>query len=170
MLTEIRSQRKCYYASESYSRSFFGKYIYLYQGKSSLRLTTDEIVLESESYARRIPFDSIKGIGLGRFSSWAKPTGLEYLVVRYQKNDDIETIRLIPHESGFDSTLATSQLVESWFETLSDVEELSGRIETPRFDPVSTLSARGSGQVIAALMGAGILAAAICGLAIWSFR
>jgi hypothetical protein len=137
MSQEIRSQRKCYYASAGYSASLWGKFGYLYEGKGRLRLTTDGLGLEVGGRDLTIPFGAIKGIGLGRFSSWSKPFGLEYLAVRYQRDGDLETIRLVPHEGPLDPSWSTSELVESWFRTLEQIEELSGRIEPPTFDPVT---------------------------------
>ena len=37
MSDELRVQRKCYYASSEYFNSFWGKYIYIYEGNGSLR-------------------------------------------------------------------------------------------------------------------------------------
>ena len=135
MSDDIRYQRKCYYASSNYSESFWGKFIYLYQGKGSLRLTTHAICLEGGPGAVEIPFTAIKSIRLGRFSSWSKPLGLSRLTVSYTQDGQSKTTHLIPYESNLDSTMATSELVASWHETLSGVEKLTNRVEPPHFQP-----------------------------------
>jgi hypothetical protein len=153
MSPEIRSQGKCYYASEAYSESFWGKFGYLYEGKGRLRLSTDGLSLEIGLGELSIPFDSIKGIGLGRFSSWSKPFGLDYLIVRYHQQDDLRTIHLIPFESAFDPTWTTSELVWSWYKTLGQIDELAGRIEPPQFEPPTQPT-----KVLFRMLAAGIVA------------
>jgi hypothetical protein len=160
MSRENRWQRKCYFASAEYAESFWGKFVYIYQGKGGLRLTTDGLSLEAGPRSLEIPFDAIKSIGLGRFSSWAKPAGLEHLIVRYGRDGEFETIYLVPHESAFDPTWTTSELVESWFRTLEGVEELSGRIEPPQFDPVTAPFEKTSG-LFAAGVGLGAIGMAV---------
>ncbi len=135
MSDDIRLQRKCYYASPEYSSSFWGKFIYLYQGNGSLRLTKNALRLENCPGAVEIPFTAIKGITAGRFSSWAKPLPLKYLKVAYTQDDESRAILLVPHESAFDSTQVTSEIVTSWQQTLLGIDELTNRVETPVFEP-----------------------------------
>ena len=152
MSQEIRSQRKCLYASAEYAASFWGKYCYIYQGKGSLRLTNEGLSLRSPSQELAIPFESIKSIGLDRFSSWTKPLGLENLTIRFERNGGLETIHLVPFESALDPTWMTSELVESWFQTLGEVEQLTGRIEPPTFEPVKPPNAGKAGILATGLI------------------
>jgi hypothetical protein len=137
---DIRFQPKCYYASDKYANSFIGRYVYLYQGQASLRLTEDALILQGGRNLT-IPLKCIKRIGLRRFSLIAKPFGLEALVVQYSIDDwESETIHLIPFESALTPTPITSQLVEDWFATLGQVKALAGRIEPPTFEPIKSSS------------------------------
>ena len=81
IVNDERHEQKCFYASPEYSASFWGKNIWLYQGKGTLRLTAHSLRLDTGPGSLEIPFHQIKSIGLGRFSVWAKPGGLDYLTV-----------------------------------------------------------------------------------------
>jgi hypothetical protein len=137
MSDDIRYQQKCYYASPKYCASFWGKFIFIYQGKGSLRATLKSLCLEGCPQAIEIPFQAVKSIGLGRFSVWSKPFGLSYLIVRYMQDGEPRAINLIPCTSARDPTWETSKLVASWYETLGRVEELTNRMEPPQFDQAS---------------------------------
>ena len=135
MSDELRFQRKCFYASSDYAESFWGKYIYIYQGKGSLRLKSNSLCLEGCPQAIEIPFEAINSVTMGRFSSWAKPLGLSRLNVTYVQDGETRTLHLVPYESVFDSTDVTSSFVASWFETLRHVETLADRVQVPQFEP-----------------------------------
>ncbi len=137
MSDELRFQRKCYYASADYAESFWGKYIYIYQGKGSLRLTRNSLCLEGSPQAIDIPFEAVNSITLDRFSSWAKPLGLSRLTVNYVREGQPRTIHLVPYESVFDSTEVTSDLVASWHETLRKVETLADRVQLSDLEPMT---------------------------------
>jgi len=154
MTDDIRYQPKCFFASREYSSSFWGRFIYLYQGKGSLRLTRHSLCLEDCPQGVEIPFKDIKSIGLSRFSTWSKPLGLSRLVVNYFHDDEPRTLHLVPFESIWDPTPKTSRLVSSWHETLGNVEELTNRVEPPQFDPSASESTTAGLYVIqAALLG-----------------
>ena len=140
MSSDVRYQRKCYFATPEYSSTLWGKFGYIYQGKGSLRLTTDSLCLDGCSHAFEAPFHTIKSVGLSRFSTWAKPLGLSRLSVTYVQDGEAHTIFLIPFESVFDSTIVTSKLVESWFDSLRKLDVLSNRIEPPQVAPRPALS------------------------------
>jgi hypothetical protein len=156
MADDIRFQRKCYYASARYSASFWGKYVWLYQGKGSLRLTKAALFLEGRSRELEIPLHAIKSIGLGRFSTLSKPFGLSYLIVRYTQDGEPEVLHLVPYESALNPTWTTSKLVDSWHETLGRVETLANRVEPRPFDPGAGPSRRkvagGLGIVVASAL------------------
>lgn len=153
MADDIRYQRKCYYASPEYSASFWGKFIYLYQGHGGLRLTTDSLCLEACTQAVEIPFHAIKSIGIGRFSTWAKPFGLSYLTVSYSRDGEPRMIHLVPCRSVLDLTWVTSDLVASWHETLGNVEELTNRVQPAQFEPDTPRSVR-IGVIVLAIVPA----------------
>jgi hypothetical protein len=134
MTDVIRYQRRCFFASGPYSASFWGKYIYLYEGDGGLRLTSDSLSLEDCSQAVEIPFEAIKSVTLGRFS-WTKPFGLNHLRVAYHHRGELRELNLIPFSGVMEPTWVTSQLVVSWLETLRGVEELTNRVETPTSFP-----------------------------------
>jgi hypothetical protein len=135
MSQEIRHQRKCYYASGEYAESAWGQFVWIYEDWGGLRLTTEGLTLSTRSGELDIPFEAIKGIALGRFASWSKPVRLARLTIRYRRDDDLRTIHLVPFESMFHPVWTTSKLVESWYDTLQQVEELTGRFEPPMKEP-----------------------------------
>ena len=165
MSDELRYQPSCYYASTAYSESFWGKFIYIYQGKGSLRLTTNSLCLEGCPRAVAIPFQAIKSIRLGRFSSWAKPFGLSRLTVRYTQEGEPRAIHLVPHVSAFDPTTVTSELVASWHETLGRVEELTDRVQSPQFEPEPSPP-----FVTGFLLTVCLIAPVVLGLIVWFVR
>ena len=162
MSDELRFQRKCFYASSNYAESFWGKYIYIYQGKGSLHLKSNSLCLEDCPQAIEIPFEEVNSVTMDRFSSWAKPLGLSRLTVNYLRDGEPRTVHLVPYESVFDSTEVTSSLVASWHETLRHVETLTNRVQLPQFEPEPQRSpALLNGLVVA---GALILPLVVLGL------
>ncbi|MDX1962622.1 MAG: hypothetical protein SFX18_05680 [Pirellulales bacterium] len=144
MSQDIRYQPKCYFASDDYAESFWGKYIYIYQGKGSLRLTDRSLCLEGCPEELEIPFQDIKWISSTNFSLWTKPFGLSRLTICYRSASESKIVHLIPHNSPFDPTWVTSELVQSWLQTLSQVEQLSDRVEYSQ--PASETTSAGVGQ------------------------
>jgi hypothetical protein len=138
-----RFEPKCYYASDRYTESFWGKYVWLYEGQGSLRLTDEGLELQNGPCLLSIPFDQIKGVSLGRFSWAMKPAGLSRLTVHSHKDGALKTIHLIPYHSTFDPTWTTSAIVEDWYRSLVLVEELTGRVESA--SPSLSLLARSRG-------------------------
>ena len=163
MSDELRFQRKCFYASSDYAESFWGKFIYIYQGKGSLRLMRNSLCLEDCPQTIEIPFETIKSVNMDRFSSWAKPLGLSRLTVTYMRDGGApRTIHLVPYESVFDATSVTSSLVASWHETLGHVETRANRVQLPKFEPEPQQSPVMLNRLIVA--GALILPLVILGL------
>ncbi len=149
---EIRDQPRCYYLTPEYARSFWGRYCWIYQGKGRLRLTSDGLRLECAPLRLEILLHAIKSVELGRFSSWAKPFGLNYLIVRYAQDGEAETIHLIPYESAFAPTWKTSELVVSWLDTLRGIDELAGRVASPDIDPAPSAPSGFRVAFVAALL------------------
>lgn len=149
MTDDRRYQRKCVYAEAKYANSFYGKYIFLYQGEGGLRLTAHSLRLEDCPHAVEIPFEAIKSIRLGWFSWWSKPLGSSRLEVSYIQDGELRGIDLVPYECSWDSNRDTSALVASWHETLGQVEELAERVEPSSFEPPDP-PLRGGGRRVAA--------------------
>ena len=126
-----RFEPKCFYASDRYTESFWGKNVWIYEGQGSLRLTNKGLELRTGLCSLSIPFDEIKGVSLGRFSRFLKPAGLAKITVHYHEDGALKTIHLIPYHSAFDPTWTTSAIVEDWYHSLGQVAELSGRVELP---------------------------------------
>lgn len=135
MSDNVRYQRNCYFASKSYADSFWGKYIYIYEGNGSLRLTSNSLALEGCRAAFEVPFKSITSINLSQFSSCAKPFGLSRLTVGFQHFNEHRIVHLIPYESAFDSTWATNDVVASWFKSLSEIPALQTLVEAYQDGP-----------------------------------
>jgi hypothetical protein len=152
MSDELRFQRKCFFASSDYAESFCGKYIYIYQGKGSLRLKSNSLCLEGCPQALDIPFGAVNSVTMDRFSSWAKPLGLSRLTVNYLRDGKPTTIHLVPYESVFDSTEVTSNLVASWHETLRQVETLANRVQLSQLEPMTQRSPLLSGLALAGVL------------------
>ncbi len=110
-----------------------------------------------------IPFHAIKSIGIGRFSSWAKPFGLTHLTVSYARDGEPRTINLVPCRSVLDPTWITSELVASWHETLGNVEALTNRVQPAQFEPEPPRSVR-NGVIALAIIPALLLLIGFRGL------
>lgn len=125
----IRSAGQCYYSTPEYASSFRGKYIWLFEGKGTLRLTTTFLALENSPLALYIPLPAIKSINIKFFSRWAKPIPWAYFDVKYLSDGHEKTIRLNPYDclTVWDS----NKLIESWITTFEHVDELKGRIKPP---------------------------------------
>ncbi len=160
-MNDERHEQKCFYASPEYSASFWGKNIWLYQGKGTLRLTAHSLRLDTGPGSLEIPFHQIKSIGLGRFSVWAKPGGLDYLTVRYEQDGELKGINLVPYVSVWDPTWNTCKHVAHWYEKLRGVEELTGRLEPPQFDPAVPYSKERRLSVTALLFVGSLMAGAV---------
>ena len=162
MFDELRFQRKCFYASRGYAESFWGKYIYIYQGKGSLHLKSNSLSLEGCPQAIEIPFEAVSSVTMDRFSSWAKPLGLSRLTVNYIRDGEPRTIHLVPFESVFDSTEVTSNLVTSWHETLRQVESLADRVHLSELEPVTQRSPLLNGLAVAGALALPLVVSWLC--------
>ncbi len=136
MLVELRQESSCYYSSPQYQASFWGQFVYIYEGRGILHVNSQGLRLVQKFQTLNIPFKDIKSVGLRPFSRWSKPAGLTYLVIKYATEwDEASEIHLIPFTSPLSPTWTTSLIAKSWYETLRDQEELQGRIEPPQLDP-----------------------------------
>ena len=161
MTAEIRHQAKCYHASADYCRSFWGRYIYIYQGSGSLTLTSQMLSFHGRSLDFDLPLEAIRGIGLSEFSRMSKPFGLLALILRYEIGGKEFITHLVPYESNFAPTWETSKIVSSWYDTLRAQPCLAPLAEGPTFtDPESSSKAHAFRA-----LGAGI-AVALLGIAL----
>jgi hypothetical protein len=170
MTNDVRYQRNCFFASPEYTESFRGKYIYIYEGKGSLRLTTNSLCLEDCPRPIEIPFQSIKSISLGRFPLVAKPVGLSRLTVCFTVGDETRAIHLVPHESSFALYTSTNALVASWLQTLGGVEELAGRVQPHGPEQEASRSSGTRVALVALLLGALLIPVVVFGLVGWYAR
>ena len=152
MLEEVRYQAKCYHASPEYCRSFWGKYIWIYQGKGSLTLTTEGLSFHSASLNFDIPLEAIRGFSLGEFSRASKPFGLFSLILRYEIGGKEFTTHLVPHLSWLAPTWETNKVVLSWFDTLRSQKTLADRVDSPLVSFPPTKSRFGISTLLLPLM------------------
>jgi hypothetical protein len=137
-------QDSCYYLSPEYASSFKGKFIWLYEGKVQLKLTSKSLILETTLLFLEIPFSNIISIDWGAFSRWSKPFGLAYLIVKHHQNEKEKTIFLVPHKSGFMPTWQTNQVIENWLQAFKQIDEIKTRVKRqelsiPKTAPVAQL-------------------------------
>ena len=154
-----RFQPKCYFLTPEFARSFWGKFIWIYQGSGSLRLTAESLELVGRSRRLEIPLTAIKAVGLEEFSRWSKPFGLSRLVVQYRDGEEDRAICLVPFQSNLAPTWVTSRLVEDWLGTLGRVDLLADRVQppSPRSPPRPTI---GSFTILLAI-GIGLVLLAV---------
>jgi len=121
----------CYYLSPEYARSFWGRYIWIYQGKGHLRLTRDSLRLEGKKLSLDIPMDTIAAIETSDFSVVAKPMGLALIGVRYLQEGKEKTIFLVPAISGMTPMWKTNERSAAWIEAMGQIVAISPRIKRP---------------------------------------
>jgi hypothetical protein len=105
----------CYRSSPEHVHSFTGRFIWIYTDKGQLSLTNSTLRFEGKNAPLiEIPLASIKEISVGRYSRLAKPTGLDYMAVRYGAGDTTQTILLTPTRSWTTPTWETNKIVAAW--------------------------------------------------------
>jgi hypothetical protein len=129
---------KCYYLSPEYGDSWWGRYIWLYQGKGRLHLTRESIRLDARKLGLDVPFAAIIQIDTGLFSRVAKAFGLAFIRLRYWKDGLESTILLVPARSPFAPTWKTNKNIAAWLAAMKQNEEIAGRIQLPVDLPVTS--------------------------------
>jgi len=128
---EIILQDTCYYLTQEYAKSFWGKYVWLYQRKGRLSLTRNSLIFSKKSFSIDIPFDAISSIETQTFSRISKPFGLASIAINYKDSEKESVIQLVPAKSGFKPTWETNKLIASWVERIEQVPALSGKVKRP---------------------------------------
>jgi serine/threonine protein kinase/uncharacterized membrane protein len=103
---------KCYYSTPEYAQSFVGRFIYVYSGKGELRLDEEKLSFTSEWFSASIPLHTIQNLRVGSHSRLAKPARLDYLVVEYKTNDQIQRVLLTPYQTPL--PWAANKCVAEW--------------------------------------------------------
>lgn len=65
MNDQVLIEDACYYLTPEYADTWWGRYIWLYQGKGRLHLTRESIRLDGEKLLFDVPFDAIIKIDTG---------------------------------------------------------------------------------------------------------
>jgi hypothetical protein len=104
----------CYYTTPEYRRTFWGKYIYIYQSSGNLELDNTLLQYTSKRINLTLSKTDIKGIGIGRISKWAKPLRLEYLIIRTNSTE----LNFVPTNSALTPVWVTNGIVAKWHNEL----------------------------------------------------
>ncbi|HEX3125782.1 MAG TPA: hypothetical protein VH394_00480 [Thermoanaerobaculia bacterium] len=121
----------CYYLSPEYADTWWGRYIWLYQGKGRLYLTQASIRLDGKKLLLDVPFEAIIKIDTGEFSRVAKYFRLAFIRLHYRKDGNESTILLVPAKSPFAPTWDTNKVIAAWLEAMRQIEVISSRIILP---------------------------------------
>ncbi|MES1240927.1 MAG: hypothetical protein ABUT39_04850 [Acidobacteriota bacterium] len=128
----------CYHLTPEYAETWWGRYIWIYQGKGRLRLTRESLRFDGRKLRFDIPLSAIAGIEAGQFSRVAKAFGLAFIRLRYQQDGNENTVLLVPAKSPFAPTWKTNRVIVKWLETLGRIEEISSRVKPPLNLPISS--------------------------------
>ncbi len=108
-----------YISSPQHLRTFVGRWLYIYEGKGTLRLTASHLeFLEPGLPVLRIPLRSIQDLQIGQYSRLAKPGGLNYITIGYEEAGQIHTRYFTPATSPLAPYWATNQFVTDWFDAI----------------------------------------------------
>lgn len=121
----------CYYLTPGYADTWWGRYIWIYEGKGRLSLTRESIRFDGRKLRLDIPFHAVAGIDTGEFSRVAKAFRLAYIRLQYFQQGSESTILLVPAKSPFAPTWKTNRVIATWLEALGQLAELSGRVKPP---------------------------------------
>jgi len=131
----------CYLSSASHLQSWRGL-INIYSDRGTLRLESGQLVFISAGETRIIPFAHITGLAIGEYPKFMKPTGLEYIAVRFTSKDSEQTLFFTPHQSRWAPTWDTNVVVQDWERSLRDAIAASGLQDLPRIDRPGHAGAR----------------------------
>ena len=118
MMEIIREQECCYLSTPEHTRSFVGRFTYIYTGKGSLLLTTESLKYFSKKVTIDIPLGAIVGFRKGTYPRTAKPIRLGYIEIIYRTEGGEDTILLTPAKSWTTPVWKSNEHVTSWLETL----------------------------------------------------
>jgi hypothetical protein len=108
----------CYCSTPEHLRRFIGR-LYIYTDKGELSLTASSITFAGKNPPPLVfPLDSILHLGVGHYSRWAKPLGLDYISVHHRLRDVEQILLLTPTRSWATATWETNKIVADWFAAL----------------------------------------------------
>ena len=100
----------CYFMTPEYRRTFWGKFIYIYQSSGTLELGNTSLQYTSKRNNITLSKTDIKGIGIGRISKFAKPLKLEYLIIQTATME----INFVPTNSALTPVWVTNGIIGKW--------------------------------------------------------
>ncbi len=115
--------------------------IYIYTGRGRLALDEATLTFASDAEQIRIPLGSIREIGIGNYSGFAKPIQLDFFSVVWDEAGVIRTRLFTPYESPLNPAWETNKLVAEW---AAAVRTAAGRVlgREPSFVPSGALGTR----------------------------
>jgi hypothetical protein len=91
---------KIYVSDPEYSRSFVGRWLWIYRSKGILELGDDQILITCGKIKLVIARSDIRGLSLGTFSRIAKPIPLHYIRLDYEEDPYIRSVYVVPWIPG----------------------------------------------------------------------
>ena len=88
--------------------------IYIYTGKGRLALDETTLTFVSDAEQLSVPLRSIREIGIGNYSGFAKPVQLDFFSVVWDEAGVVRTRLFTPHESLLSPCWETNKLVTEW--------------------------------------------------------
>ena len=110
----------CYVSTPEYMRTFWGRFIYIYQGNGELRLDEKTLSFTSGWQSVTIPLATIRSLALGEYSLAAKPIPLHFLEVTFDERGVPRTLLFTPIRSGFLPVWETNKIVAEWSSALQE--------------------------------------------------
>jgi hypothetical protein len=107
-------------ATLDHLHTFWGRFVYTFEGNGTLALTTDALVLSGfKSRTLTIPLRSIRQASLKRFSWWTQ-FGLRHIEVAYDTGGDPRVVLLTPTYFPTLPVWHTNGVVRRWHERLQN--------------------------------------------------
>ena len=108
----------CYLSSPKHVRSFWGRFVYIYEDKGTIQLNAQELVFFSPKGSIQIPLRSIRDLRMGHYPRTAKPIRLDYISITCEEAGYLQTRLFTPGWSGFVPVWKTNPLVADWFDAI----------------------------------------------------
>lgn len=115
----IREQKICWICTPEYHRSFKGRFIWIFTGKGSLRLTAESLSLAGAKTSFEIPLDSITQVACGAYSRWSTVLLLNHMAITHRRGGVEETIWFTPLGYLLMPKWEVNKLVVSWIESVN---------------------------------------------------
>jgi serine/threonine protein kinase len=118
-------------ATPEHMATWWGKYVNLFSGKGRITLEEHQLTYSDYEAVTEIPLNSIRDLSIGRYSLWAKPTGLNFIRVTFEDGGQLRSLCFMPHESGLHLTSDANLIVAEWFDAIRGaIITLTGRAPT----------------------------------------